>query len=206
MSSIRIKICGITSAEDAALCVRAGADYLGFIFHPDSPRAVTPETAGEIVRGLPPHVTPVGVFVNPGTARLERIARISGVRVVQLAGDESPEFCAEVRQPVIKVVHPGRGRPPGDYRVFSLMVDGGRPGEYGGTGRAADYRFAASCSSLGRCFVAGGLDHNNVRVAISRTTPFGVDAASGTEHRPGVKDPVKVQEFCRAVKEFNIYK
>jgi len=205
MSSVRIKICGITSARDAALCQRAGADYLGFVFTRASPRCICPEAAGEIIRGLAPGIIPVGVFVNPTASEVRRTVTLSGVRMVQLSGDEPPSFCERISLPVIKVVRKGQVPPPADYRVFALMVDGAAEGKFGGTGVPADRAFAASCSSLARCFLAGGLDDSNVVQAAMEVSPFAVDAATGTETRPGMKDPVKVDAFCRAIHEYNTH-
>jgi len=207
LSSVRIKICGITTADDALLCHRAGASYLGFIFYIKSPRAIPPESAGEIIRSLPEDVTPVGVFVNPTRAEVERSALQSGIRVVQLSGDETPEFCAEVPLPVIKVVRKGtplKDQPgPGDFDVFATMVDGSSAGRYGGTGVLADPDFAAATAASSRCFLAGGLTGDNVLGVLSRVSPFAVDVSSGVEIRPGVKDPVRVRHFCRKVSQHN---
>jgi phosphoribosylanthranilate isomerase len=204
MSSVAIKICGITSAGDALLCADAGADYLGFVFHPGSPRYVSPETAGSIISAMPGHVTPVGVFVNPSTEQVREAVRESGIRMIQLSGDETPSLCAGLGLPVIKVVRPPRGQPgrpgPGEYDVFAVMVDGDVPGRYGGTGTHADTEFARACAASARCFLAGGLTGENVQGLIDLVSPFAVDVSSWTESRPGVKDPSRVREFCTTVR------
>ncbi len=203
MNSVRIKICGITNADDAMACAGAGADYLGFIFHPGSPRAISPEDAASIILGLPARVTPVGVFVNEDPAVVASTIAISGVRIIQLSGDELPEAALRVTVPVIKVFRAGAGtdsRPgPDDYRLYACMVDGGVPGVYGGSGMPADLSLARSVGEGRRLFLAGGLHHGNVAALIASVRPYAVDVNSGTERRPGVKDHRLVRLFCENV-------
>jgi len=200
VTSVRVKICGITSAADAAMCRREGATYLGFIFTPESPRAISPEAAGRIIRDLPDDVIPVGVFVNPSLREISETAHRSGLKAVQLSGDETPEFCSHLTLPVIKVIREGN---TGMFNVFATMVDGVSAGQYGGTGVLPDMAFAARCARNSRCFLAGGLTPRNVSDVLSRVSPYAVDVSSGVETSPGVKDPGKVREFCRTVRTYN---
>lgn len=198
MSSVKIKICGITNMSDAAACAEAGADYLGFVFYAGSPRYIPPARASRIVAALPPGVTPVGVFVNESAAGIARAAGESGVRIAQLSGDEPPEVVRDVGLPVIKVIRPGSTVPPAaeTLRMFACMVDGSGAGEYGGSGASPDLGFAEKLAATQRLFLAGGLRHDNVGGRIARVRPFAVDVCSGTELRPGIKDRDLVFRFC----------
>jgi phosphoribosylanthranilate isomerase len=197
MISVKVKICGITNRDDALACADAGADYLGFIFHPGSPRYITPDAASSIIAELPPHVTPVGVFVNAPPGAVGLAARASGIRIAQMSGDEGPDECRRTGLPVIKVFRPGSPAPgPSSYLLFASMVDGMAPGSYGGTGAEADLGFAGRLAATGRLFLAGGLHHGNVARLIGAVRPFAVDSCSGTEASPGVKHPALVRKFC----------
>jgi len=208
MSSVKVKICGITDERDALACAEAGAEYVGFIFYPRSPRYITPARAATIVAALPPGVTPVGVFVNETTATMTAAVSESGVRLVQMSGDETPGDCERSPLPVIKALRPSpAGSPvhdPFHYYVFARMADGGGPGEYGGTGKEADHAFARSLSAKGRLFLAGGLNPGNVAARIAEIKPYAVDVGSGVEIRPGVKDHALVRTFCSIVKSISI--
>lgn len=208
MNSVRIKICGITNLDDARVCAGAGADYLGFIFAPMSPRFITPEQAGTIISSLPGDIVPVGVFVNPSAPEVARAATASGIRLVQLSGDEPPELCRLITLPVIKVFRPPAKEVPSPspdaYDVFAAMVDGGGPGVYGGSGTPADLEFAATLSRSRKLFLAGGLTPANVVVTARRVRPYAVDVGSGTESRPGIKDPVLVRNFCANLRSATI--
>ncbi len=201
MNSIKIKICGITSVGDALACAAAGADYLGFIFAPMSPRFITPAAAGTIVAALPREVVPVGVFVNPSPADVLAAAGASGIRVAQLSGDESPDLCRLITLPVIKVFRsPDATAPspaPEAYDIFAAMVDGGGPGVYGGSGVTPDLEFARTLSRNRKLFLAGGLTPDNVAAMAGQVRPYAVDVNSGTESSPGIKDRALVERFCR---------
>lgn len=208
MNSVRIKICGITNLDDARLCAGAGADYLGFIFAPMSTRFITPEQAGAIIRSLPGDVIPVGVFVNPSAAAVAGAATASGIRIVQLSGDEPPGLCRLITLPVIKVFRPSAEEVPSPspdaYDVFAAMVDGGGPGVYGGSGTPADLQFATTLARSRKLFLAGGLTPSNVVEMAGRVRPYAVDIGSGTEVRPGIKDPVLVRNFCGNIRSATI--
>ena len=201
---IKIKICGITNLEDALLATELGADALGFIFYPQSPRKVAPETAREIIAQLPPFVASVGVFVDEAAAVVQELAARLGLDWVQLHGQESPEYCRNLGRRVIKgfrIQDAKSLRPLADYReaAQALLLDSYKQGQVGGTGTAFDWRLAREAKPYGRIILAGGLTPENVAQAIAIALPAAVDAASGTEAAPGRKDPAKLRAFFQAV-------
>ncbi len=209
MDSVKIKICGITNSDDALACAEAGADYLGFIFYEGSPRAITPRRAAGIIAALPGSAIPVGVFVNEDPGVMEKAIADSGVRMVQLCGEEPPEAVRRIQLPVIKVFRAPAGSAPyhhpDDYRLFACMVDGATPGAYGGSGAEPDLALARRLAAGRRLFLAGGLHHENVAGMIGAVRPYAVDVNSGTERRPGVKDHRLVRLFCENVRSCNAH-
>jgi phosphoribosylanthranilate isomerase len=199
MASVRIKHCGITSLDDAELCVDAGAWALGMILWRDSPRACSLEEAGRITRVMRRKVELTGVFVNERLARVVEIADVLGLTMVQLHGDEGPSFCSEIaRRTGAKVVKAVRVSTRGDvtslepFHTDFHLLDGG-----GGESFAWDLvRERPKGPPL---ILAGGLTPANVGEAVETVRPFGVDVASGTESSPGVKDPELVRAFNAAV-------
>ena len=201
---IKIKICGITNIEDALLAAELGADALGFIFYPQSPRKVAPETAREIIAHLPPFVASVGVFVDEAAAVVQELAARVGLDWVQLHGQESPEYCRNLGRRVIKgfrIQDAESLRPLADYReaAQALLLDSYKQGQVGGTGTAFDWRLAREAKPYGQIILAGGLTPENVAPAIAAAQPQAVDSASGTEAAPGRKDPAKLRAFFKAV-------
>ncbi len=200
---IRVKICGITSAEDALQAVDAGADALGFVFYSASPRHVSPKMARDIIRRLPPFIQTVGLFVNESLSRVNSLADECGLDIIQLHGDESPEFCAGVRRRVIKALRIrdiSSLEPMSSYRVSAFLLDAWSPSVPGGTGKCFNWDIAATASDNGRIILAGGLTPENITDAVRRTRPYGVDVSSGVESAPGSKDPAKVREFIENAK------
>jgi len=201
-----VKICGITNLEDALAAVEAGADMLGFNFYPRSPRYIEPEAARLIIVQLPKAVVSVGVFVNQPLAETERIAGETGIQILQLHGDESPEYCAALKAngQVMKVFNSGENfnaRFIGDYQVDLVMLDAAAGGVRGGTGQLSDWSQASEVRELfPQMFLAGGLSPENVSVAIEAVNPFGVDACSSLERTPGKKDHARVDAFVAAVR------
>ena len=196
----RVKICGITNLRDGLAAVNAGADALGFIFAP-SPRRIAPHDARAIIEGLPLMVTTVGVFVDAPVDEIERVSTEAGVGVVQLHGAESPEDCSRCSRPVIKRFAVSNDDTAAD---LSARVDGFRVGAYlldPGGGSGETFRWELARAVAGPVLVAGGLNAENVRMAIREVQPFGVDVSSGVEDRPGVKNVEKLQAFIRAVRE-----
>jgi phosphoribosylanthranilate isomerase len=199
----RIKICGITSPDDAALAVEAGADALGFNFVPGTPRCMAPEIAGAIIAGLAPFVTCVGVFLDQPLEEVLRASAVAGVGAVQLHGSEGEDFARRIPLKVIKAIPAtdaaGLRRMVG-YPAHAFLLDSHRAGEAGGTGRTFPWDLAREARRHGRIVLAGGLTPENVAEAVRRARPFAVDVASGVERRPGVKDPQKVRDFVAAVR------
>lgn len=201
---IKIKICGITNLEDALVAIDAGADALGFVFHPRSPRHVFPEQAAAIIRHLPPFVQTVGLFVDETVETVNQTADQCGLDVVQLHGDESPAFCGSVRRRVIKafrVKDVTSLDPMKEYRVSAFLLDAWSPSAHGGTGQTFNWEVAACAAHSGRIILAGGLTSDNVADAIRQVRPYGVDVSSGVEASAGKKDTDKVREFIRNAKE-----
>jgi phosphoribosylanthranilate isomerase len=199
----KVKICGITTRDDAQVAVEAGADMIGLIFYPPSPRYVTPEQAYSIVAHLPPGCCAVGVFVNEDVDTVMRIARTSGVHMVQLHGTESPALCQQLPWPVIKTFRFTAQVQPEimqQYDVEALLIEGFHPDVYGGGGVQADWQRVASLHQYGRIMLAGGLTPANVCEAIRIVQPYAVDVCSGVEATPGTKDWDKVRTFIRNAK------
>ena len=202
-STVRVKICGVTSRRDAFAAVDAGADAVGFNFHRASPRCVTPALARSIVRALPPLVTPVGVFVDRPASDVRRICRTTGIRLAQLHGDEPPAALRALEPlPVMKAIRVrdrGCVRSAAWYgRAALLLFDAYDASAYGGSGHRFNW---ALLKGFRRPFLlAGGLTPANVARAVRAVRPFGVDVASGVESRPGIKDHRKMRSFVRSAK------
>ena len=198
-----VKICGVTRHEDAAVAVECGAQAIGFVFWPGSPRAIDPLRARTIVRGLPPFVTPVGVFVNQPIEYVRQIATLVGLGVVQLHGDESVGYAAALERPVLKAmtvdVAGGPAAEEWPTATTMILLDAHDPVRRGGTGRTIDWRGAAAVASRRRIMLAGGLNPDNVADAISAVQPFGIDVSSGVEQAPGVKDPGRLRSLFEAI-------
>ena len=200
---VRVKICGITTEEDALQAVAAGADALGFVFHDKSPRNVSAEQAGAIIRILPPFVQTVGLFVNASVETVNGISDACGLDLAQLHGDESPEFCALVKRRVIKAfrIKDRESLDPIEaYRVAGYLLDAWVPSAYGGTGHSFNWELAMEAKRHGQVILAGGLTPENVHKAVKQVAPYAVDVSSGVESAPGRKDPEKVREFIRRAK------
>ena len=202
--SPRVKVCGTTRLQDALLAVENGADAIGFIFYKKSSRHVTAKVAREIGSQLPPFVHRVGVFVNETAENINRIADRCRLDVVQLHGDESPAFCKRVRHRVIKAVRVKDASSLMEmsrYTVDAFLLDTYQEGQWGGTGRVFDWKLASKAKQYGPVILAGGLNPRNVKEAIQKVKPYGVDVSSGVEQSPGKKDPKKVKAFLNAVRK-----
>lgn len=200
---LRVKICGITSIEDALHAAACGADALGFVFHEESPRCVTPERARSLVAALPPFIVTVGLFVNQPRERVAEVAGFCGLDVVQLHGDEPPENCRVSGRRVIKAIRV-RDRDSLEnlnrFSVSAFLLDAWDPDRYGGTGRSVNLDLATTVARKHRIILAGGLKPDTVAEAIRVVAPYGVDVSSGVESTPGRKDPELVAAFIRAAK------
>ncbi len=199
--TVRIKICGITNKEDALAAAHLGADALGFVFA-TSPRKVSAESAREIIKALPPFVKTVGVFVDEDPERVSSIAAMCGLDVLQLHGSESVDYCNSFDRRVIKAV---RLQSRDELKNLSkyvdivdgLLLDTYVPNKPGGTGITFDWNLALEAKRYGRIILAGGLNPENVAAAISMVKPYAVDASSGLERSPGVKDHEKMAQFIK---------
>ncbi len=200
---IRVKICGITRVEDGLHAVREGADALGFVFHGASPRNVSPEQAETIISKLPPFVQAVGLFVNADSAFVNDVSDRCRLDLVQLHGDEPPDYCETIRRRVIKafrIMDIASLDPIANYRVAGILLDAFSPRVYGGTGLTFNWDIALEAGKYGPIILAGGLTPENVRQAIEKAAPYGVDVSGGVESAPGRKDPEKVRKFIREAK------
>lgn len=204
---VKIKICGITSAEDAAFAVSAGADALGFVLYRKSPRFVEPAVVRTIVAGLPPFVLPVGVFVNEEAAVVRDLVDECGLALAQLHGDETADYCDTLGRPVLKALRL-KDRAAvlamadfhGRAHVRGFLIDAFSEQAYGGTGHTADWALAAEAARSAPVLLAGGLTPANVSEAIRHVNPYGIDVSSGVEAGPGKKDPAKVKAFIEAAR------
>ena len=199
----RIKICGITHLDDALTAVEGGADALGFGFVPDTPRYIEANPAAEIIAQLPPFITTVGLFVDEDSTKISTIADQCRLDVIQLHGDECPEFCHALGGRIIKALRvkdvTSLSRLT-DYNVSAFLLDTYVEGKMGGTGRVFDWNLAVKAKTYGRVILAGGLNPDNVADAVRHVKPYGVDVSSGVEAEPGRKDPDKVRKFIEAVR------
>jgi phosphoribosylanthranilate isomerase len=201
---VHVKICGITSLEDARAAIDAGTDALGFVFYPPSPRYVTPEQAERIIQRLPPFVTTVGLFVDLALDIVNDTAARCGLDRIQLHGRETPEFCAQVTRPVIKAFRVKNTESLAHlsaYRVSAYLLDAYVEGALpGGTGASFSWELAAQAKPYGPVILAGGLTPENIEAAIAQIRPYGVDVSTGVEHAPGIKDRQKVCDFITRAK------
>src|SRR5262245_8415215 len=197
-----VKICGITNADDAKAAAARGADAIGFIFWPSSPRFVEPEVARSIVAALPPSIAAAGVFGDQPSAHINDVAARVGLRAVQLHGDETASFAAEISRPVIKAVALRSGSTPNVDswpKSITLLVDVHDPVRRGGTGTTVDWSMAGELARHRRIILAGGLNPENVVEAIMRVRPYGIDVSSGVESAPGRKDHGRLTALFEAV-------
>jgi len=197
-----VKICGITSEEDALLAVAMGADAIGFNFVPSSPRFLAVSRAADIAKRLPPEILTVGVFRNERPERVVDLVNQAGLRGAQLHGHESADESRWVRERVPVVIKAFPGGDPAlasapTYGADIVMLDSASPG----SGRVFDWSLAEGAPSGLRLVLAGGLTPDNVAEAVDRVRPWGVDVATGVESAPGVKDPTKVRQFIKSARE-----
>jgi phosphoribosylanthranilate isomerase len=206
---VRVKICGITNSQDAAMAVKLGVDALGFIFAP-SPRRVTPGQARDFIRGIPPFVKTVGVFVDEDLTTIRDIMRFCGLDMIQLHGNEPPEFCRQLMPQVVKAFRLKDASsllPIKRYhgQVRALLLDTYQQGVKGGTGKAFDWKLVANNI---REFdmpviLSGGLTPSNVQAAVSVVKPYAIDVNSGVEDQPGKKSSILMKELFNVVRRIN---
>ena len=202
----KVKICGITRLHDARTCAAAGADFLGFVQHAESPRYLAPRDAREIIDWVV-GPEPVGVFVNADADEVNRVCAEAGFRLAQLHGHEPPEVVAAVEVPVIKALHVQHDASAEQVRALAepylahadfLLLDTHKTSLWGGTGESFNWRVARDLTGLADVFLAGGLSAANVADAVATMRPFAVDLSSSLEEAPGVKDPDKLAAFFEA--------
>jgi phosphoribosylanthranilate isomerase len=201
----RVKICGITRLDDAEAAVRAGADAIGMVFDPRSPRFIAPDKAAAIAQAVAPFVTVVALFVDAEAAQIRDVLRRVRVHLLQFHGHETPEQCRLYDLPYIKAVRmrehvdlPAQAQTYAD--AAALLLDTYDPAVAGGSGQRFDW--ARVPPTLSRPVVlAGGLTAAVVGEAVRQVRPYAVDVSSGVEVAHGIKDPAKMEAFVRAVQE-----
>ena len=201
---VRIKICGITRAEDARACARLGADAIGLVFHSASPRVVNVAQAQAILAALPPFVTSVGLFVNASVAEIEAVLAQLPLDLLQFHGEESPQFCRGFNRPYLKAVQVKPGLDLVQYAShFSdakgLLLDAHVAGLAGGSGTLFDWKLIPAQLPL-PIVLAGGLNPANVAEAVRCVRPAAVDVSSGVETAKGIKDAAKIAAFIQGVR------
>jgi phosphoribosylanthranilate isomerase len=200
---VRVKICGVMRADDALLAARLGASAIGFVFWPKSPRFVSPERARLIVDALPPLVTAVGVFADQPAAYVRDVAETVHLGAIQLHGHEQLSDYTWLPLPLIRAVAVRGAERPEELDALPAevtpLLDAHDPERLGGTGRAIDWAVAADVAGRRSIILSGGLRPENVGVALAHVRPWAVDASSGIEHAPGVKDASKLRAFFDAV-------
>lgn len=206
----KVKICGITNLKDALLSAKFGADALGFNFYEKSPRYIAPEKARDIIAQLPAEILKVGVFVNENLEKIAATAETAGLDVLQLHGEETPEFARQLKAKAnLEIIKAFRVSPkfaPEDvlqYEVDAILLDAYNPKEHGGTGETFDWEIAKKVQKIfPKMYLAGGLSQDNIANAILQVEPFAVDACSCLESEKGIKNSKEVEDFIFAVKSF----
>jgi phosphoribosylanthranilate isomerase len=198
---VRVKICGITSAEDAVFASEMGADALGFVFAP-SPRRVSLDDALGIIRDLPPFVQTVGVFADSDIEEVIFYRNRLRLSLIQLSGSESDEYIRALGSGVIKTVHISNGSKP-NLAVngsATILLDSASGDLKGGTGKVIDWDTIAEVSIRRPFILAGGLTPENISIAVAKVKPYAVDVSSGVETKPGRKDHDKIRSFIQRAK------
>ncbi|MBF0412344.1 MAG: indole-3-glycerol phosphate synthase TrpC [Desulfamplus sp.] len=208
-----VKICGLTTLEDALACVKAGADAIGFIFYPKSPRYISPDAVGEITKKLPEHIITTGVFVDEDYKTIMRVVKASSIKAVQLHGNETPELVRQLADDgliVIKALFAGKDPHLSKAHLYddahAILVEYGKGVLPGGNGEIWNWELATEASNTNnnkkelRIIIAGGINPENIEKAIDTANPWGVDLSSGVEFSPGKKDIEKVKKFISQIK------
>ena len=203
----RVKICGITRTGDARAAAEAGADAIGLVFYPQSPRYLSTERAVEIRDALPPFVQAVALFVNPDAAQVAQVIGRVHPAMLQFHGDETPEFCAQFGLPFVKACRVRPGVDALEYlrpfsRATAWLVDSFVP-EYGGVGESFDWSLIPG-ERARPLILSGGLHQGNVAGAIRDLHPWGVDVSSGVESAKGIKDAAKMTAFIAEVRNADV--
>ena len=206
---LRVKICGLTTPQDAAAAIEFGADALGFNFFPGSRRYLRMETAGEWIAALPGDIEKVAILVNPSWEEATAVAGMPGITVLQLHGTETPESCRRLMEEGIRfekaipVTSADSLSNVSDFFTSTVLLDSGGAGEFGGSGRTFPWEIARDFVRANprlRVILAGGLTPENVAQAVAIVRPFGVDVTSGVESSPGRKDFGRMRAFIAAAR------
>lgn len=204
---VRVKICGITNADDAKVAVEMGADALGFIFA-DSPRRVTKDVARDIIKALPPFITSVGLFVNESIERVKETCAFCGIHTIQLHGDESPEYLNSLTEYTRIKSFRVRDKNVIDelkkYSTEAYLLDSFVENKLGGTGTVFPWEIAREARTCGQIIIAGGLTPENIADAVTIAGPYAVDVSSGVEKSPGKKDRELVKRFIAIAKGISL--
>lgn len=204
MSSVRVKICGLTTVDDAVMACHAGADAIGLVFYPPSSRNVNIATAKAIVEQLPPFVQSVALFVNPERQLVEQVLAEIAIDLLQFHGDEEESFCVSFSRPYIKAFAMRddiqlEQRMQAYPSARGFLLDAWHPSKPGGTGERFDWqRFPQQANKA--LILAGGLNSDNVQAAIAQCAPYAVDVSGGVEQSPGIKSADKVKKFIQQAK------
>jgi phosphoribosylanthranilate isomerase len=203
---IKVKICGITQYEDAKTAISLGVDALGFNFYPKSPRYIHPQDAREIIKRLPPFIAKVGVFVNNEASLIMAVVQQTGIDTVQLHGAEPPSLCEKLPMSVIKVFPVGPDFDPAiidTYPASGYLLDTWSETQLGGTGRTFDWAIAKTIAQYHHNIIlAGGLGPTNIAEALETVQPYAVEFNSGVEIKPGIKNPRKMRDAVKVVKNW----
>jgi len=201
---VKVKICGITNIDDAKAAVDAGADVIGFIFFKESPRYISPVKAKAIISAIPPFIVKIGVFVDETPEYIQRTVSETGVNLIQLHGNETPEICRSLCNVIkaFRVKSLDSLDPFNKYKdtVSAFLLDTYTPDILGGTGQIFNWDIAIEAKQFGRIILAGGLTPDNVADAVKRVAPYAVDVNSGIESKKGKKDHKKMQLFIQRAK------
>ncbi len=206
MEHLFVKICGVTTLDDAMYAVEQGADAVGFNFYPLSKRYIPSDRAAEIVNLLPSRIMRVGVFVNPDRESVNAVLQDNKLNALQFSGSEAPDNISGYELPVIKAIHVANEKSILEMKSFHVdgfLLDTFRMEEFGGTGKTFDWNLAIEAKRYGKVIVAGGLSPENVADAVRTIKPHGVDVSSGVEIRPGIKDHKRIKEFIIRAREAN---
>jgi len=200
----KVKICGITCLEDAQAAVAAGADAIGLVFYPPSSRYVTPAVAAQIVAGLGPFVTTVGLFVNEDAVVVKETLALTDIQLLQFHGDESEQYCRQFERPYIKALRMSPDLDPGKAmtaypQACGYLFDAWQPDKFGGTGATFDWQRIVGLAG-DNLILAGGLTPDNVDTAVEAVKPYAVDVSGGVELSPGKKDHRALKAFITAAK------
>ena len=203
---IPVKICGITTCEDAEIAVNYGASAIGMIFYEGSPRYIYPEKVKEWIPAIPAKMKKVGVFVNEKRKNIKTIVDKLNLDYIQLHGDESPEYCDKMIRPVIKVFHMGTDFDSavlGNFQVHAFLFDTYQKDKCGGTGRSFNWDLISDLKTDTPIILSGGLNPENINEGIETVQPSAVDVNSGIESEPGIKDKVKVEKLFNTLENSN---